>query len=127
LAKDILSKAEAAKEFSRSKGHGEMCAIEKIDKSTLAPLLLAAQEPDPSLLFVIGMAYLWDLVDVDAESTGKPPSEGKPCEVTGAKLALPYLDTAEKLGHSGAAKELFRAHRTLAMYYKDVAAKEALE
>jgi len=45
----------------------------------------------------------------------------------GAKLAIPYLESAESLGHCGAAKELLRAHKILAMYYKDLVAREVVE
>jgi hypothetical protein len=47
--------------------------------------------------------------------------------VSGARIALPYLYNAEELGHSGAAKELLRAHKVLAVHYQDVAKKEISE
>jgi serine/threonine protein kinase len=65
LAKDILSKVEKAKAISKLKATGEQVAIEKIRPSELTPLISAAQQSDPSMSFLLGIAYLWNVVDIE--------------------------------------------------------------
>lgn len=75
LAIDIMAKVEEAKKASRSKSSNEKHSIEKIDRTKFAALASAAQELDPSFSFIVGIAYLWGLVDVECK--GQPLSDGK--------------------------------------------------
>lgn len=79
LATEILAKAKKAKDLEASKSSRTKEPAEKIDRAKFDALVEAAQKPDPSLLFVVGLAHIWDLVslpDTDELDLGRKPSKG---------------------------------------------------
>ncbi|KAM5349063.1 hypothetical protein ACJ41O_008886 [Fusarium nematophilum] len=126
IASDILSKAQA-KRNSKSRhtrgpsADGQPAGEDSlIDKAQFEALKTAAGDFDASLSFAVGVAYLADLVEMP-ENTRETFADA-PRDVICAKLAIPYLDISETLGHAGAPKELLRAHKTLAKYYHELLA-----
>ncbi|RSL84294.1 hypothetical protein CEP51_004000 [Fusarium floridanum] len=123
FASDILSKAKVKSSKSKDgKRNQPQTGEDFLDQTRFNALKAAGGDSDASLSFAAGVAYMAGLVNLPSETLDT--FGDAPREVIYAKLAIPYLDVSNSLGHSGAVKELLRAHKTLAKYYHGLLAAD---
>lgn len=85
----------------------------------LDSLVKASQDANPVCAYALGRAYMHNLIKMESGSV-QDTLGVVPERVWRAKAAIPYLEIAEKQGHVGAVKQLVRAHKVLAEYYRDL-------
>ncbi|KAF4629037.1 hypothetical protein G7Y89_g9110 [Cudoniella acicularis] len=87
----------------------------RFEQSQLEALVAAAEGANPTYAFVLGLAYIRDLVQLGSEEDSLETQATHQAQL--ARRAIPYLEKAQQNGHVGAMKELARAHKVLYEYY----------